>query len=186
MNRAARSSVWLVLAMLLGAALTGRTVLDSELPAWTMLGLAILAAAGCRGLRGGGKVRQAVVAKIWSLAIGSAIAGFAIWYGGRTQVSTWWTGAAFGILGWVWCRALLVRGAELEALPRMLALVAASIIVCQVAGDALIDYPANCRSHEPTKRHRRQPKNRAPDRATNCGPCRRKKYRRHQSSPPGN
>ena len=142
MNRAARSSVWLVLAMLLGAALTGRTVLDSELPAWTMLGLAILAAAGCRGLRGGGKVRQAVVAKIWSLAIGSAIAGLAIWYGGRTQVSTWWTGAAFGIVGWVWCRALLVKGAELEALPRMLALVAASIIVCQVAGDALIDYPA--------------------------------------------
>ncbi len=142
MNHSARSSVWLVVAMLLGAALTGRTVLDSELPSWAMLGVGILAGVGCLWLRAGGKIRQGMGAQIWSLTIAAAIAGLTFWYGGRTQVSTLWTGLAFGCLGWVWCRTLLAKGVELDALSRLLALLAASIIACQVAGDELLDYPA--------------------------------------------
>jgi len=141
-TRTPHSSIWLILAMLVGSALTGRTVLDSELPGWALLALGALAAPGCRWLGEGRNFRQGVAAQIWGLTIAVAITGLTVWYGGRTQVSTWWTATAFGTLGWVWCRVLLAKGANLDGWSRLLALLAASIIACQVAGDGLLDYPA--------------------------------------------
>ena len=143
MSRSVRRSMsaWLAPLMLVGAALATRPMLPTAEPIWWAL---LVAVAGALFSWSISRKRQA-----WTFFLACVVAAMAaissvsvtVSTGGYLRTETWLAAAVLGGLTWLLCRSISVGAMRVESFTKLLALVAAVIMVRQVGSAELYEYP---------------------------------------------